>query len=226
MTRQTPPKVNDKQLPPPKWRRLAPVERRHSILKAARQAFIATGDMNSTTIRAIAQIAGTSEGLIYHHFNSKEQLFFEAVVEPLQQRVDKLIAASALVDRNEPLTPERQLQTLKVLYRQLIATFDEVLPLAWLVLASDQTRARSFYQESLIVAMDRLGAVWKEVQERYGPTPETSDVTARAIIGTALMLALEGQLNDRFDRERAIDVAAEGYLNGFFPKVKHRPRRE
>jgi hypothetical protein len=100
-----------------------------------------------------------------------------------------------------------------------------VLPLIWLVLSSDQILARRFYQENLTVAMDRLGAAWKEVQGRYGPAPETSDITARAVVGAALILSLEGQLNDQFDSERAIDVTAEGNINGFFPKVKARQRR-
>jgi AcrR family transcriptional regulator len=204
---------------PPKWRRLSPEERKRSILKAARQAFLQTGDMNSTTIRAIAEVAGTSEGLIYRHFESKEQLFLEAVVEPLQHSVNKLVAASAVVDRVDPLTPERQLETLKVLYQQLIATFDEILPLLWLVIASDPMVALSFYRENVSIAMDRLGAVWKQVQERYGPPIESSDIAARAVMGAAFILALESRLNDDFDPIRAINLTAEGNLNGFFPKV-------
>ena len=39
------------------------------------------------TIKVIAQHSGISEGVIYRHFESKDQLFFEAVVEPLQRAV-------------------------------------------------------------------------------------------------------------------------------------------
>ena len=86
-------------------RRLPADARRKSILAAARHAFSETGDMNGTTIKAIAERGGISEGVIYRHFESKEQLFYEAVVEPLNEAVDELIAASDIVDRDEPLTP-------------------------------------------------------------------------------------------------------------------------
>jgi AcrR family transcriptional regulator len=121
----------------PRARRLTAEARKSSLLKAARRAFTETGDMNGTTIRHIAERGGISEGVIYRHFESKDQLFFEAVVEPLRQAVDDLVAATEVVDRDEPLTPERQLETMNGLYRQLISTLVEVLPLLGLVLFGD-----------------------------------------------------------------------------------------
>src|SRR5690349_10662265 len=106
----------------PRVRRLTAEARKKSILAAARKAFTETGDMNGTTIRVIAERGGISEGVIYRHFESKDQLFFEAVVEPLNEAVDKLVAAAETVDRDEPLTPERQKETLNGLYRQLTST--------------------------------------------------------------------------------------------------------
>ncbi|HEY6789500.1 MAG TPA: helix-turn-helix domain-containing protein, partial [Trebonia sp.] len=79
-------------------RRLTAEARKSSILAAARRAFSETGDMNGTTIKVIAARSGISEGVIYRHFESKDQLFFEAVVEPLQKAVDDLVAATELID--------------------------------------------------------------------------------------------------------------------------------
>jgi AcrR family transcriptional regulator len=110
-------------------RRLTAEARKSSILAAARRAFTETGDMNGTTIKLIAARSGISEGVIYRHFESKDQLFFEAVVEPLKKAVDEIVAATELVDKDEPLTPERQLSTMTGLYRQLVSTLAEVLPL-------------------------------------------------------------------------------------------------
>jgi len=39
----------------------------------------------------------------------------------------------------------------------------------------------------------------------------------RAVMGIALMLALESHHNRRSDRERAITLVTEGSMNGFFP---------
>lgn len=199
--------------------RLTGEARRSSILKAARQAFTETGDMNGTTIRLIAERARISEGVIYRYFESKDQLFVEAVVEPLTEAVDELVAASEVVDRDEPLSPARQVQTLNALYRQLIATLEEVLPLLGLVLFGDPKVAQRFYKENFSVAMDRLAAAWSKVEARYGVTSET-DISARAVMGTALVLALESRHNGkRFDRDRALTLATAGTIEGFFPPL-------
>jgi AcrR family transcriptional regulator len=200
-------------------RRLTAEARKSSILKAARRAFTETGDMNGTTIRAIAEKGGISEGVIYRHFESKDQLFWEAVVEPLREGVDKLVAASEVVDRDTPLTPERQLETLQGLYRQLISTLEEVLPLLGLVLFGDPKVARRFYKENFSAAMDRLGAAWKAVEDRYGKSFESPDISARAVMGAALILALESHHNNRFDQDRAVRLTSEGTINGFFPRI-------
>lgn|SRR3954453_185558 len=217
-------------MPPPKTRR-APVrrrlpaeERKSSILKAARRAFSETGDMNGTTIRVIAEKGGISEGIIYRHFESKDQLFFEAVVEPLREAVDALVAASEIIDLEEPLTPERQLETMHDLYRQLEATLEEVLPLLGLVMFGDPKVARRFYRNHLAVAMDRLGAAWEAVADRYGLQLEGQDMTARAVMGMALILALENRHGQGFDRERGVALMAEGTINGFYPKLGARLR--
>ena len=206
-------------------RRLTAEARKSSILAAARRAFIETGDMTGTTIKVIAEHSGISEGVIYRHFDSKDQLFFEAVVEPLKQAVDDLVAATAMVDKDEPLTPQRQLETMNGLYRQLIATLVEVLPLLGLVLFGDPQVARRFYRENFAVAMDRLAEAWREVEDRYGFPFESPDISARAVMGIALIMALESHHGKKFDRNRAITLISEGTVKGFFPELSARKRR-
>jgi len=201
-------------------RRLTAEARKSSILKAARRAFTETGDMNGTTIRVIADRAGISEGVIYRHFESKDQLFFEAVVEPLREAVDQLVAAAEEVDRDQPLTPKRQRETLNGLYQQLTSALEEMLPLLGLVLFGDPKVARRFYKESFAVAMDRLADAWREVESRYGFDAESPDISARAVMGTALVLALESKHNRRFDRDRGIELASKGTIEGFFPSIE------
>ncbi len=209
----------------PRARRLTAEARRSSILKAARKAFSETGDVNGTTIKVIAEHGGISEGVIYRHFESKDQLFFEAVVEPLGEAVDRLVAATESVDRHAPLTPERQVSTLELLYRQLISTLEEVLPLLGLVLFGDPKVARRFYRENFAVAMDRLASAWAQVEDRYGYEPANADISARAVMGVALMLALESHHNGRFDMDRAIKLASDGTVTGYFPRLGPSRRR-
>jgi AcrR family transcriptional regulator len=211
--------------PPPRARRLTAEDRRKSILRAARQAFSETGDMNGTTIKAIAERGGISEGVIYRHFESKDQLFYEAVVEPLREATDRLVAASEEVDRDEPLTPERQVETMHGLYRQLVSTLEEVLPLLGLVLFGDPKVARGFYRDHFAVAMDRLAEAWREVEDRYGVAFESPDISARAVMGIALMVALESHYTARYDIDRAVDLVSEGTFRGFFPAIDPERRR-
>jgi AcrR family transcriptional regulator len=206
-------------------RRLTAEARKSSILAAARCAFTETGDMNGTTIKVIAEHSGISEGVIYRHFESKDQLFFEAVVEPLKKAVDDLVAATEVVDRDQPLTPQRQLETMTGLYRQLVSTLVEVLPLLGLVLFGDPQVARRFYRENFAVAMDRLAEAWREVEDRYGFPFESPDVSARAVMGMALILALESHHGKKFDRDRAVALISEGTVKGFFPAIQPTRRR-
>jgi AcrR family transcriptional regulator len=210
---------------PPRRRRLTAEARKSSILAAARRAFTETGDMNGTTIKLIASRSGISEGVIYRHFESKDQLFFEAVVEPLQRAVDELVAATELVDKDEPLTPERQLIGMTGLYKQLTSTLEEVLPLLGLVLFGDPQVAKKFYRENFAVAMDRLAEAWREVEDRYGFPFESPDIAARAVMGMALMLALEKTHARRFNRERALSKISEGTVKGFFPALEPARRK-
>jgi AcrR family transcriptional regulator len=206
-------------------RRLTAQARKSSILAAARRAFTETGDMNGTTIKLIAARSGISEGVIYRHFESKDQLFFEAVVEPLQKATDDLVAATELIDRNEPLTPERQLIGMTGLYKQLVSTLEEVLPLLGLVLFGDPQVAKKFYRENFAVAMDRLAEAWRVVEDRYGFPFESPDISARAVMGMALMLALESHHGKKFDRERAVSLISAGTVKGFFPTIEPERRR-
>lgn len=210
---------------PPKRRRLTAEARKSSILAAARRAFTDTGDMSGTTVKLIAERSGISEGVIYRHFESKDQLFLEAVVEPLKRAVDDLVAATQVIDRDEPLTPERQLETMTGLYRQLLSMLDEVLPLLGLVLFGDPKVAKKFYRENLAVAMDRLAEAWREVEDRYGFPFESPDIAARSVMGMAMMLALEKRYATRFNKERAVTQISAGTVKGFFPEIRPTRRR-
>jgi len=62
--------------------------------------------------------------------------------------------------------------------------------------------------------------VWRAVEDRYGYEVESADISARAVMGIALMLALESHHGARFDRVRGVRLASEGTMNGFFPPLE------
>lgn len=61
-------------------RRRAPHEKREQIAEAARELFAQHGYAGATTA-GIARRAGVSEGIVFHHFRSKRELFGYAVAD-------------------------------------------------------------------------------------------------------------------------------------------------
>src|SRR5690606_16130022 len=73
--------------------------------------------------------------------------------------------------------------------------------------------------------MDRLGAAWKGVEGRYGVELGNTDISARAIMGMALITALESHHGSGVDRDDLISQMAEGTIDGFFPTIAPKKRR-
>ena len=86
-------------------------------------------------------------------------------------------------------------------------------------------RMRRFYRDSLSVAMDRLADAWQEVEDRYGYELESPDISARVVMGIALVLALETHHNGKFDKGRALERVSAGTVKGFFPPLEPSRRR-
>ncbi len=67
---------------------------RPRILEAARQRFVATG-VDASSLRGIAADAGTSLGMIYYYFPSKDELFLAVVEQVYGQLLAELERALA-----------------------------------------------------------------------------------------------------------------------------------
>lgn len=74
---------------------VARLAHRKSELMAAAVKLVATGGQAAATIRAIASEAGVTEGAIYRHFRSKEELYWAAykqIIEKMICEKQKLVA--------------------------------------------------------------------------------------------------------------------------------------
>lgn len=137
----------------PKRRRLSAAERRQQILDAARPLFVA-GGLSGTRTRDVASAAGVNEALLYQHFASKEELFHEAIIAPLERTVDRLSQAEPFVELEGSGRIQRAASERFV--RTLLETFVESVSLFGVVLFSDRAVGAHFYTEQVVPLIDRL----------------------------------------------------------------------
>ena len=86
------------------YRREAEDKRRQALIEAT-LALVAEGGAQNATVRAIAERAGVTAGLIRHYFQSKDQLLIAAY----RHLMDRMTDDSASVLRAAPHAPEARL---------------------------------------------------------------------------------------------------------------------
>ena len=189
----------------PRAQRLRAEDRRELILAAARRAFSRNGDARATTIKQIAEEARISEGIIYRHFESKDELFVEAAVKPLTEalrrgidNIRRLDVSLSGVDRHE---------LAMAYYREMVQRLADLIPLLGLVLFGDPVHAVPFYRDVLTPALEDVRVTWNDAYRRMTGEDFPSEVGAMANFGIALMFALDQRL--AVDPKPIPDVARE-----------------
>lgn len=186
-------------------------ERRQLILEAARRAFSRRGDVGRTTIKDIAAEAKISEGNIYRYFDSKEELFYEAAVRPLQEAFklgdDKMQSLFDLpvADRHARVV---------AYYLDLITMLADLTPLLGLVMFGDPQYADPFYRDVLRPAFIGQQERWRQVYKGIGgrnDLPTRYEVFAH--FGVVLMCALEQRRSEKPPDINAVadELARQGY---------------
>ncbi|QLL07385.1 helix-turn-helix domain-containing protein [Mycobacterium vicinigordonae] len=198
-------------------RRLKAPERRRVILVAARRAFSRTGDPNTTTISAIARAAKVSESVIYQHFVSKDELFFEAIVEPLRTAVATILDEAGQF--NPILANDSDIPELtQRFWTTTITAMQEVFPLMGLVLFGETKRARAFYQGPFTEAVDELAAAWQRIYDEHA-----IDYTAREVVLACLGISIAVSLDKRYRAESDLATTIVALANitqrGFWPRL-------
>lgn len=185
-------------------RRRLPVElRRAQILDKAGSLFAENG-YNAVSTHAVAQACGVSEGLLFHHFPSKAEMYAAVV----GRRLDRLDATmEQAIQDLPPNSPKRDtVRALIVTYLDHIA--EE--PLSWAAVARGDTPT-----EAQFVGIERRDGVVDKLLALVGDRPIAVSgflgfveavcldwvdagcpATAREPIVTAALGALEGALGD------------------------------
>lgn len=182
--------------------RLPAAERRREIVVAARRVFLAAG-MTGARTRDIADQAGVNEALIYQHFSSKQELFEAAVVDPLRDVVEAIRVSGEHALPDFSSTGIRQYELTRTFMEQLVSTFLEVGPALGVVLFSNETHGREFYQETLRPAFGGIAQVVNAGLPTFARTDVDPERLTLTVLGACLMLSVDHHLGGR-----PIDVTA------------------
>lgn len=170
-------------------RRLTAEDRRTQLLVAAREVFLSDG-LSGARTRRIAEVAGVNEALLYQHFSSKEEIFEQAVIEPLNRVAAKVMDAGAeLPDFDAGGQSQRQLTETFLI--ELLTTMMDIMPLVGVVLFSDRGTGTRFYRTTI----DALVAAITDVVRAAFPTWPHRAFDARtvtvAVLGSCMSVALD-----------------------------------
>ena len=176
-----------------KRKRLTAEARRDSILAAGRSVFLEQG-LNGSRTRTIAEQAGITEAVLYRHFESKEEIFEAAVLQPLRAQLDDLLERSRALLAGGDERPRLTMRLESLWLEQL----QEIVPLLGPALFDDEVLGRQCYRDIVLPFLQRFQTA--AVVAGLLPAGEAS-VLVRAMFGTNLLLVL-----DRLQLGQGVDI--------------------
>jgi AcrR family transcriptional regulator len=196
-------------------RRMSADARREQLLETAREVFMRSG-FGGTTVRDISDAAGVNIALLYRHFASKEELFDEAVAQPLTVALEGLVdtanAASDWAGRSD-----LQRQIVEEMVSNLLDAMAEITPLLGVVLFS--SRGADFYTERFAPTI----ATIKEAADAAVPSWEhreyDTDTMSMLIVGMCFMYGVRAQFSGApFDRDTVARELTDVIFEGLLPR--------
>ena len=170
--------------------RLSGPERRAQILAAAREEFLQVGP-DGARIGDIADRAGINVALLYRHFESKEQLFDAAIVEPLNERLGGLVAEVT----REAATADGPDEVVQIFYRSLLTIFVETIELLGVVLFTERDAGQKFYAKSVAPFVDSLTEVVRHGADEW-PQVYAPEITVPICIGMCWGTAIDASFRE------------------------------
>jgi AcrR family transcriptional regulator len=162
-------------------RALQKQERRNQLLDTARRLFAEKG-VEGTTIKDIADEAGVAQGLLYHYFKGKEELFWAIIARdnPLPLMTEVFLGAE---DR-----PAREVLTRAGLRAHQFLT--ERADLLRIVVRELITRSE-MQQAVKVMQAVAFGFLTRYLEARIAAgelRPHNPDVTARMLVGSVVAI--------------------------------------
>jgi len=162
-------------------------ERREQILSGALRVFARKG-FAAAKISDIVSRSGVSHGLVYHYFDSKEEIFFELLKRAIDTSSETLLMVDGM-----PISPlEKVRQTAQYILRG-IGEFEESAYYFLIVIHASVMEGPKHYQDKYLEAStalttmaDILAEGQKTGEIRPGDTLQMSTVFFSAIQGLAM----------------------------------------
>lgn len=146
---------------------LPAVERRRSIIEAAQEVFSRT-NLQGTRTRDLAKAAGVNQATLYGHFESKEELFAEAVVQPMVDAMRGMYERASSYENAE--SSAEFMQTAKGSVQNHLQSMANIYPLLTSALFSDPEVGGKLYREHIAPLFVERGEVMKNaVKEGIDP---------------------------------------------------------
>lgn len=203
------------EVPGPPRRRMSADARRTQLIETARDVFMRAG-YGGTTVRDISDAAGVNIALLYRHFASKEELFDEAVGQPLVAALDGFVdianEASDYVGRTD-----RQRQIVEALIASLLDAMTEITPLLGVVLFSE--RGRDFYHERLEPTMAIITEAADAAKPHWEHREYDTDTMSMLIVGMCFMYGVRSVFGGApFDRDAVARELSDLIFDGLLPR--------
>jgi AcrR family transcriptional regulator len=135
---------------------LPAAERKRLIIEAAQQVF-ARSKLQGARTRDIAAAAAVNQATLFEHFESKEALFHEAVVEPMIAAMQGMRERARAYEAAS--TTEEMMALAKVSSQRQVETMTAIFPLMAAALFSDPELGRKLYIEQIAPLLAERGKV-------------------------------------------------------------------
>jgi AcrR family transcriptional regulator len=170
-------------------------ETRDRLLEAAETSFAQYG-FDATGVAKICRVAGVTKGAFYHHFSSKQEVFFEL----LRRWLEDLDVQMASLREETAGVPD-QFLSMSGLIQEVLQAAEDQLPIYlefWTRAMRDQT-----VMQELITPFHRYQALFSEMISK-GISEGTlrqvnAETAARLILAIALGLLIQGMIDPSGD---------------------------
>jgi len=180
--------------------RLSADERRAQILDSAREVFLRSG-ASGARVKDLADAAGVNPALLYQHFESKEELFEEAVLRPLARAFEETASIFPDVTGGEPRGAVVREATETYLVH-LLEAMDQIAALLGVALFGDLDGGRAFFQEQLEPILRHLAKVVTAHMPTWEHIDYDPDVAVMIVFGTAWYAAIEQRFGSGKPRDK------------------------